>query len=1038
MNAASFSNSNDAFAANKTDRHETAEVERLIEKLAELLPSQGPITAFAFQNPLQGLEDQPFIDVLRKVYDVYGCEPFLQEGAYRKKFADGRIPVCALNEIIAEDLRPNANDKIAGLIECSELRLSMLTNSINPGTENELRWELGGVEAIRRFRLDMSHRDRENLVDSTRDWVKSDFQRTPGRPLSVTRQELAATVQKSIMRFHLGNPAALPESSWETICLSLLWRISRSRIKSVPRYRSKSTEYLRPRDLLLNAAKDDSDELVHPVLGRFCSAYLDQGYAHWQLPRRDLGFFNSFLSLFSAGGHFSSRWLRPLGKEVTRIQQAGTTAIECLEESLLALGIQPQDREAFLTRSLLAQRGWAGMVWQTETRPDRVYVPSPKGSLVEYLAVRLLLDRFAIGWIAQNSLNYRESLDQLTNYLTPHVSTDRIGESVEHRAYPILQLAQLHGWTPRQLAELSSPSWVELVREVESFSPFERRRVFHLAFERHLTHQMLDAISARAELPIAKPDIPRLQVFTCIDAREESFRRHLEEVAPDVETFGNAGFFNVPMYFRGAGEAHFTALCPIVIKPKNWVVEDVVLSLIDSDRQRANARRWLGTATHRFNTGTRGSISGALLTAVLGPLFTAPLVGRIIFPRLTAKMHRTARGFMATPPVTRLRLERSEDAPAGPDDEGIGFTLTEMIAMGERALRDTGLTSNFARLVIILGHGSNCLNNPHESAYHCGACSGAPGAANARALAAILNDRRVRSQLLVRGIAIPDETHFLGGLHNTATESIRYYDLELLPTSHVRDIKSAMEIFSRVAERNAHERCRRFETASLQFTPLEALKHVEDRSEDLAQTRPEYGNSTNAICFVGRRGRLRGMYLDRRSFLMSYDASQDNQQNGILARILAAVIPVCEGINMLYTLSAIDNSGWGSGTKLPHNITSLLGVMDGAASDLRTGLPWQGVDIHEPVRLLFVIETTAAAMQMIINENPTIARICRNGWAQLAVLDPNSNRIQQYCDGSFTDYVPLSSELPVTPSSGDWYRGQRGNLGFAMVFKEKP
>jgi uncharacterized protein YbcC (UPF0753/DUF2309 family) len=139
------------------------------------------------------------------------------------------------------------------------------------------------------------------------------------------------------------------------------------------------------------------------------------------------------------------------------------------------------------------------------------------------------------------------------------------------------------------------------------------------------------------------------------------------------------------------------------------------------------------------------------------------------------------------------------------------------------------------------------------------------------------------------------------------------------------------------------------------LSAVESLLHVQERAEDLAQTRPEYGNCTNEMCFVGRRSRIRGLYLDRRSFLMSYDKSQDTDKNMILARILGAVIPVCEGINMLYTLSAIDSSGWGSGTKLPHNVTSLLGVMDGAASDLRTGLPWQGVDIHEPVRILFIV-----------------------------------------------------------------------------------
>ena len=121
----------------------------------------------------------------------------------------------------------------------------------------------------------------------------------------------------------------------------------------------------------------------------------------------------------------------------------------------------------------------------------------------------------------------------------------------------------------------------------------------------------------------------------------------------------------------------------------------------------------------------------------------------------------------------------------------------------------------------------------------------------------------------------------------------------------------------------------------------------------------------------------------------------------ILARILAAVIPVCEGINMLYTLSSIDTRGWGCGTKLPHNVTSLLGVMDGAASDLRPGLPWQGVDIHEPVRLLFVVETTRKRCCGSWMKIPlSVASAETDG--QLAVLDPNSSRFQRFVNGSLS------------------------------------
>src|SRR5262249_20820550 len=153
---------------------------------------------------------------------------------------------------------------------------------------------------------------------------------------------------------------------------------------------------------------------------------------------------------------------------------------------------------------------------------------------------------------------------------------------------------------------------------------------------------------------------------------------------------------------------------------------------------------------------------------------------------------------------------------------------------------------------------------------------------------------------------------------------------------------------------------------------------VLERSEDLAQTRPELGHATNAITYVGRRQWTRGLFLDRRAFLTSYDPTQDDAESTILTRILQAVFPVCGGINLEYYFSHVDNARSGAGTKLPHTLPSLLGVMDGAASDLRTGLPWQMVEIHEPVRSLFVIETTPEAMLRIIERNADIGPMCKN------------------------------------------------------------
>jgi uncharacterized protein YbcC (UPF0753/DUF2309 family) len=374
---------------------------------------------------------------------------------------------------------------------------------------------------------------------------------------------------------------------------------------------------------------------------------------------------------------------------------------------------------------------------------------------------------------------------------------------------------------------------------------------------------------------------------------------------------------------------------------------------------------------------------------------------------------------------TRLQLDRQDTAP--PIGTSSGFTVREMADIVRRVLEDIGIGGRVSPLVLIVGHGSISLNNPHESAHDCGACGGGRGGPNARAFAQMANDPRVRRQLEAEGFVIPASSWFVGAQRNTCDNTVAFFDDDLIPSGSQPLFDRVQAAIETARRREAHERCRRFDSVPTWYPPVAALAHVEGRAADLAQPRPEYGHATNAFCIVGRRTRSRGLFLDRRAFLVSYDPSDDDD-GAILARIMAAVVPVVAGINLEYYFSYVDPTGYGCGTKLPHNVTSLLGVMDGAQSDLRTGLPWQMVEVHEPTRLAMVIEAAEDRILRVVQGSPTIERLVRNRWFWLASLDPGSGRLSELRSTGFVAHTPEHPLATVVGDSAAWYQGKGGFL----------
>jgi uncharacterized protein YbcC (UPF0753/DUF2309 family) len=344
------------------------------------------------------------------------------------------------------------------------------------------------------------------------------------------------------------------------------------------------------------------------------------------------------------------------------------------------------------------------------------------------------------------------------------------------------------------------------------------------------------------------------------------------------------------------------------------------------------------------------------------------------------------------------------------DNLQVGYTLEEMVNRLEGLLRTIGLIDNFAPLVYAIGHGSSSVNNTHYAGYDCGACSGRPGSANARVICHIGNHPEVRGILKSRGIIIPDETQFIGALHDTSRDEIAYYDEQVLSEKNKQFHEENKNIFLHALGLNAKERSRRFVVMNSKRSAAKVHEVVKLRTVSLFEPRPELNHATNTLCIVGRREITKGLFLDRRAFMHSYDYTTDPEGTYLLG-IMNAVAPVCGGINLEYYFSRVDNQNLGAGTKLPHNVMGLFGVANGIDGDLRTGLPSQMIEVHDPLRLLVIVEHHPDVVLATIQKNPSTYEWFANEWVNLMAFDTQTNTFYSFTNGNFSPYVPIDMSI---------------------------
>lgn len=1071
----------------------------ITQRLEKVLPGQAPLRDFLHINTLFHYQHLPFPEALDAAQKRTGNRGYLPDTQFRSYYQAGRITNDDLRTSLADDTELNADGIVfqtdQHTIRRTDIYLAALINPIRPITASQFSWQVEARDALRRFQDDVTAEARAQLLANHHDAARSTEAAVIGDLWSACLEALqlehyklhpeelidldAAQAERMLAQVVAGHE----EMGGGPVVDRLIAKENDHRLDSLL---ARVGPELTLRGLLQALTGQDLLDDMRPVIIRHVGNYLDEGLSAWHHPKRAQGFYACWRDSAVRDLIWSLEDIADWGNSLDDLPD---NAWDALVIELKRRGVPRAHWVDYLERVALEMPGWSGMILWRHNHPGYDQHGPAEVSVLDYLAVRLVLERLFASRICRVLWQIEPSLDVVRWYfrhhhaeflvrhtlyntrLPEHLATmaqrlcahcgiqpyedgqwrhiahmiwtwrhspagDRpLGYSVNRSAWPLFRLAQHLGLKGDVLRSLDKTTLQTIFECLDRLTPNRTGYLWLQAYERHYRDSLFNAVVANhARGPwIARSKRPAAQMVFCMDDREEGIRRHLEEINPQIETLGAAGFFGVAINWRGLDATKGIPLCPMVVTPAHEIHEVARDRYEDLQQQHIRRRSLRERIKNLFIQDTRRNLLSAVpLIAVAAPAGLVMLAGKILAPRLTGRLVDRLREKADLHVPTQVTLNTREQRPALPENPRLGFTDIEQADRVQNFLRNMGLVENFAPLVVMMGHGSSSQNNPHMAAYDCGACSGHHGGPNARVFAAAANRPEIRAILRERGMHIPDDTWFIGAEHNTADESIICYDADLIPERFNRDYQAMLGDLHTAAQRSAHERSRRFASAPLSLSYEKAYRHVLGRTLDFSQARPELGHQTSAAAIIGRRSLSQGLFLDRRVFMVSYDCTQDPLGN-VLEQVLQVAGPVVASF-LDYYFSTANNDQYGCGTKITHNVVGLFGVMEGTNSDLRTGLARQMIEIHEAMRVQVLIEAKPEIVSAIYERQPELRELIGNAWLLVSIIDPDSGEIQVFKPGvGFTPWQATRAVPAHTASSADWYQGKRDNLEPALI-----